>query len=394
MMRRVDILGKIRKFITTCDLVLVGLVLLLSVFGVVLIGSIAQNAGPATALQVRTAFNSQIVWLASGIFVLFAVSMVDYQLICRFYVVFAVLSIVMLTVVLIMPPLVEDFPRRWLYIPGRSSPTLQPSEFAKVFMLIFFAKFAENFQDSINRWWAIGIMLFTGAVPILLTVMQPSLAVSILLTALLLVMLFMSGIRYKYIIIGLLIITPLLLFFIYDIHREEHLIVDQIFQPFQLENRIKPFFGINVTPANIHQAEMSVWAIGTGGFWGRGLFGNAIPVPLAHNDFIFAVIGAEFGFWGSVLTIAVIFAIVIKCFIIGFRANSLAGRLLAAGIGAMIGIQAFVHIGVTTQLLPTTGIPLPFVSAGGSSMWINLAAIGIVLNIGMKPERKTMFLEK
>ena len=382
-----------KRILSACDFVLVGLVLLLCVLGVFILGSIYYNAAPAMAGQVGTAFRSQIMWLASGVFVLIFMSLIDYQWICRFYIPLAAISMIMLVVVFLIPPMREGLPQRWLHVPG-FSPTLQPSEFSKIFMLIFFAKFIDRMQDRINSPLVILTMVVMGLVPVFLIFIQPSLSASILQLSIFVVMIFMSGIKYKYIFIAIAIILPIAGFLVFDIFRDEHILVHRIFEPFQLENRIKPRFGLNVTPDITHQSEMSVRAIGSGALFGRGFGENAVTVPLAHNDFIFSTIGAEFGFIGSVIVILIYFVIVVKCYIAAHRANSPVGRLLAAGVGTMIGVQTFVHVGVTTWLLPNTGIPLPFISAGGSSMWINLAAVGIVVNIGMKPMRKHLFWDK
>ena len=105
-----------------------------------------------------------------------------------------------------------------------------------------------------------------------------------------------------------------------------------------------------------------------------------------QNDFIFSVIGAEFGFLGSMVVLAVMLLIVVRCFMIAHRSQVFLGKLIAAGVGTAIAFQTFVHVGVNTWLLPNTGIDLPFVSSGGSSMWVFMALIGLVLNVGMTQE--------
>ncbi|MCL2702606.1 MAG: FtsW/RodA/SpoVE family cell cycle protein [Defluviitaleaceae bacterium] len=380
---------RFKQFISACDFVLVGLVLFLCIGGLVVIYSAVRDSNNPV---VYSSFRSQIIWLATGLAVMVIFAVVDYQFICKFYIPLAVLAIALLVVVLFIPPLRENFPRRWLHIPGYS-PNVQPSEFSKLFLLIFFAKYIDKMQEKINNILVILSMLVIGLLPVGLIIIQPSLTAGVLQLVILLVVLYLSGIKYKYIVIGFLVAVPLFLFFIYDLNREEHLIVDSIFESYQLEDRIKPFFGINVTDDNTHQSERSVQAIGSGQLIGKGLFNNTVIVPLAHNDFIFTIIGAEFGFIGCILVIIVMFMVILKCFAAAERSDSLCGKLLASGIGAMIGAQAFLHIGVTTQILPNTGIPLPFISAGGSSMWINLAAIGIVLNVGMKPARNNIFAD-
>lgn len=375
---------RIIRLLGAYDFLMLGLILTLSAFGVLIIGSATGLGG-----GVRSGFfTSQIIWLSTGLLVMVFISMVDYRFICRFYIPLYVGGLSLLVLVALITPPGEV--ARWLPLP-LNLPSIQPSEFSKIFMLVFFAKYIDKMQEKIDNILVVLSIVVMGIVPIFLVFQQPSLSVSVLKLVILLVMVFMGGVKLRYILVPMAIAIPLMIFMIYDLGREEHIIVHHIFEPFQLERRIKPFFGINETPDNQLQSLRSVQALSSGQLTGRGLFGNVVRVPLAYNDFIFAVIGAEFGFAGSVAVILIIFMIVIKCFIAAHHSDSLCGKLLASGVGAMIGTQAFVHIGVTTMLLPNTGIPLPFVSAGGSSMWINLVAIGLVINVGMKRAKSTIF---
>ena len=134
-------------------------------------------------------------------------------------------------------------------------------------------------------------------------------------------------------------------------------------------------------------------AIGSGQLYGKGLNNNTISdvtvtdtglVSEQQTDFIFSVIGEEVGFIGSVIVIALLAIIVIQCLIIANRAKNMSGRLIATGIAALIGFQSFINIGVATQILPNTGLPLPFLSYGLTSLLSCMAGIGIVLNIGLQ----------
>jgi rod shape determining protein RodA len=134
------------------------------------------------------------------------------------------------------------------------------------------------------------------------------------------------------------------------------------------------------------QNDRALAALSSGLLTGRGLFNNRIPVPLSENDFIFSIIGAEFGFLGSLAVLAIFFTIVIRCLLIAHRSQVFLGRLIAVGVGATIGLQTFMHVGVNTFILPNTGINLPFISQGGSAMWVFMGMIGLVLNVGMTRE--------
>jgi rod shape determining protein RodA len=381
---------RIKQILSVYDFTLVGLVVLLSGFGVLVIGS-ATDIGEGTVSRI---FTSQIMWLATGIVVMAVVSVIDFEVLCRLYIPMYVVMIALLLLALsgILKPEGQGTDR-WIEIPiGGGNFSIQPSEFAKIFMLVFLAKYIDKIGERINNILVLLSVLAFGLLPVLLIFLEPALSASILQTVILLVLMFVGGVRYKYILIATAIVVPIVAFLWFDINREEPIIIDKILT-YQLD-RIRPHFGIGeINPDDIYQSEQSVKAIGSGQLVGKGLFNNTVSVPLAYNDFIFAIIGAEFGFTGCMLVILVILALVAKCFSIAWRAESFSGRLIASGVGAMIGAQAFVHIGVTTWLLPNTGIPLPFVSAGGSSMWINLAAIGMVINIGMKRTKNTLFID-
>ena len=377
---------RFKQFVLAYDFGMVGLVVLLSIFGVIVVGS-ATGLGDGV---LHRHFTQQILWFGTGLLVMFAVSVIDYRYICRFYILFGAAAFALLILVLITQP--DLVVRRWLPLPF-GLPSIQPSEFSKLFMLIFFAKYIEKMQEKINNILVLFSIAVIGVIPIALVFLQPSLSVSVLKLVMLLGLVFMSGVKLRNILIPLAIAVPIAGFMIYDISREETIVVHHIFNNWQLNNRLRPFLGINETPDNLLQGLRSVEALSSGQMTGMGLFGNAVRIPLDYNDFIFAVIGAEFGFVGSIAVILVIFLIVLKCFIAAERSDTLCGRLLASGVGVMIGTQSFVHIGVTTMLLPNTGIPLPFVSAGGSSMWINLAAIGLVINVGTKRVKSTIFSE-
>ena len=142
-----------------------------------------------------------------------------------------------------------------------------------------------------------------------------------------------------------------------------------------------------------YQQQNSVMAIGSGQLYGKGLNNNTISdvsvtdtglVSEQQTDFIFSVIGEEVGFIGSIIVIALLAIIVIQCLIIANRAKNMSGRLIATGIAALIGFQSFINIGVATQILPNTGLPLPFLSYGLTSLLSCMAGMGIVLNIGLQ----------
>ncbi|MBQ9604673.1 MAG: FtsW/RodA/SpoVE family cell cycle protein, partial [Firmicutes bacterium] len=159
-------------------------------------------------------------------------------------------------------------------------------------------------------------------------------------------------------------------------------------------SRLTDFLDKDYSSSTYYQTKHSIWAIGSGQLRGKGLYNGTVNqlsyLPESHNDFVFAVIGEEFGFLGCLAVILVMFCIITRCLVIAAKATDNLGRLIAVGVGGMFAFQTFVNIGVVTGLLPNTGMTFPFLSYGGSSIWTNMLAVGLVLNVGMcKP--KSMF---
>ena len=146
--------------------------------------------------------------------------------------------------------------------------------------------------------------------------------------------------------------------------------------------------------SSYYQTEKAINAIGAGQLHGKGLYQGTLNqlsyLPEPHNDFIFSVIGEEFGFIGCVIVLLLLLFIIFRCILIAVSIRDLFSQLIVVGVAGMIAFQTFVNVGVATGIMPNTGMSLPFVSYGGSSMWTNMAAIGLVLNIGMK-RSKSLF---
>jgi len=137
---------------------------------------------------------------------------------------------------------------------------------------------------------------------------------------------------------------------------------------------------------HFRQTQQSLYAISTGGLTGSGFLNN-VHVIHGHNDFVFSLVANQFGFAGAAVLLGVTTLIIARCIIIGLKAEDMEGRLIATGVAGMLIFETFVHVGVTTNLLPNTGMPFPFLSFGGSMIWVHMMAIGVVLNVGLPRER-------
>jgi len=373
---------KIRRHFESFDFLLVVLILAAAAAGVVIIGS-------ATRINLgfdRSSYRSQMIWASSGFVLMLVSAFVDYNFICKFYIPIYLANIFLLVLVLLLDRTTRGV-TRWLGFAGFG---IQPSEFAKIFMIIFMAKFIDKKKDSINNILVFLSCIALVAVPAALIFIQPSLSACVVVVVIGAFMMYAGGLSYKKILISLAVMLPLLAFLYLDFQSETPLIVDRIFFAHQYE-RFKLLFNPEYNPDAYRQTQNSLHAIGSGMLTGKGLYGGPVNqagyIYASYNDFVLSVIGEEFGFIGCIALLAAMFLIIAKCMIIAGRAPDLCGRLLASGVACMLFFQTFVNVGVATDLLPNTGMPLPFISYGGSSMWINMVAVGLVLNVGMSKSK-------
>ena len=275
---------------------------------------------------------------------------------------------------------------RWLDLPvvGR----LQPSEFAKAGMIIFFAWFFQKYQEKLNRFSTVALSLLLFLIPAIMIFLEPDLSTTLTFTLIFLTVFYVSGISYKWIGGLMLSLVPAGGLLLWDSMRENPLIL----KPYML-NRIMSFFNPDEYSASglTNQQDRAVMAISSGRLQGKGLFNTSIDSVKAGNflseensDFIFAVVGEELGFWGSIAVLGLFAILVFLCFRISARAADQAGRLLAVGTGCFIGLQVFINIGVTSGILPNTGVVLPFFSHGISSLLCTFACLGLVMNVALQ----------
>ena len=375
----------IKRIFSSLDYWLIVFVFALCVFGIVCIGSATHiNLGESSSV-----YNTQIMWFIIGIFLMFATIFVNYKFFSRFYLLIYWVMIALLIAVLFFGRNVNGA-TRWLYF---GSIGIQPSEFSKIVMLFCLAKLIDKNQHQINNIKVLTLAFVLFAIPIALIQKQPSLSASLVLLAILAVQLFVSGLDYKYIGVVLLIVLSAVFFVFWDIQNETPLIVDKVLanhQIIRLQTFLNPVEGSN----EYYQTIKSINAIGSGQLSGKGLYQGTLNqlsyLPEPHNDFIFSVIGEEFGFIGCISVLILEFLIVFRCILIAMNCRDLFSQLIVTGIAGMIAFQTFVNTGVATGILPNTGMSLPFVSYGGSSMMANMIAIGLVLNIGCK-HSKSLF---
>ncbi len=369
----------LKRHYLSFDVLLVLLVCGIVIFGIIIIGSathITEN-GPSREYTV------QKLWFVIGLCLLLASAFVDYHFIAKFYIAIYIFNLLLLTAVLVLVKNTGDGVSRWISFGGVG---IQPSEFAKVFMLLYLSKFIDKNNEKINNIFVILIFLITISIPVYLIKIQPSLSASLIIVSIAAIILYVGGISYKYIAVALILIGILSVLLYFDITSEKPVIINKILADYQLK-RINP----DPNSWDYYQTNNSIRAIASGQLFGKGLYKGTVNqlsyLPENHNDFIFSVIGEEFGFAGAAAVIGVVLVIIGKCILIAKNSPDILGKLIASSVAGMLFFQAFANIGVAIGLLPNTGMPFPFLSSGGSSMCTNMIAVGLVINVGMsKPK--------
>ncbi len=345
-------------------------VVLLSTIGYFAIGSAKESVQ-----------EKQFYGILAGILLMVIVSLIDYSIILYFYWVIYILNVVLLVAVLLVGKEVNGS-TRWIEIGFQ----FQPSELAKILLILFFSKFIMKNKEKLNTIKILGLSLVFILIPLALIFKEPDLSTSIMVVVTFCVMLFIGGLDYKIVIGVICACIPLgIAFFSIILQPEQNLLVG-----YQIK-RILAWLQPEKYPDIAYQQVNSITAIGSGQLLGKGLNNNVIAsvkngnfISEPQTDFIYAVIGEELGFAGALAVIVLLMLVVIECLRIAKNSKDVAGSIIATGMASLICLQGFMNIAVAIGLLPNTGIPLPFVSYGLTSLMSLYIGIGVVLNIGLQ----------
>lgn len=347
----------------------------ITILGILVIGSAEKSVQ-----------DQQILGLVLGTAAMIAASLVDYTWILKFYWLIYAFNLILL--LLVKTPLGDDAngAYRWLKIGGFR---FQPSELTKLVLILFFAKLLDKYKDNLNTWKVLGMSAVLFGLPALLVKEQPDLSTTISLCVIFVVLLFVAGLSYKLIGGVLAVGIPSAVIFISLIMRPDQKILDHY-----AWLRIMAWLNPTQYADNAYQQQNSIMAIGSGQLVGKGLNNNLVSsvkngsfIAEPQTDFIFAVAGEELGFIGCATIILLLALIVLECIWIGKRSREFSGTLICCGVAGYIGFQSFVNICVATGIMPNTGIPLPFVSYGLTSLVTLFMSIGVVLNVGLQPKK-------
>jgi rod shape determining protein RodA len=349
------------------DWLLLSLVLLLSVVSILEIYS-------ATLHTKFVGFHTkQIFWLIGGLIAMFILSFINYhRLIDVVHWVYAFCLVSLIAVLAVGQKVLGA--RRWIRLPGGVH--FQPSEWVKLVLIVAVARYFANLSNKELTWGDIAKAGLMVGVPMLLVLKQPDLGTSLTYIPVLLMGLFLGGVRWKQALILMLgasiLVVPVWF---------------KVLKPYQ-KQRLTSFLNPDTDPRGSgYQVKQSLIAVGDGGVLGRGATkgtqtqGDFLPIP--YTDFIFAAFAEEHGFVGAVFVLLIYFLILMRLIQNAQTAADLPGTFLIMGVVAVLIFQIAVNVGMVVGLMPVTGIPLPLMSYGGSSVLFTFLALGMVMNVRM-----------
>jgi rod shape determining protein RodA len=359
------------------DWVLMFAVAMLCTLGALLVWGATKPANVAAGKDPSGDLKRDLLNIGIGVGLGSVAAIVDYRTIRAYTPVLYLASLVGLVGVLVHGETINGS-HSWIHVgPGF---TVQPSEFAKIALIVVAAMLlgerrdGETAPDNRDVWWT----LAASAVPILLILKQPDVGTVMVIAFLVFGVISLSGVAARW-IIGMLVVALIAALVILHLHLLKQYQIDRF------TNFTNPHADTQGTGYNTHQARI---AIGSGGLFGKGLFHgtqtNGQFVPEQQTDFVFTVAGEELGLFGAGLIVLLVGVVLWRGLTIAARAEDAFGMLVSVGVVCWFGFQAFENIGMTVGIMPVTGLPLPFVSYGGSSMFASMLAVGLLQNVHIR----------
>ena len=346
-------------------------VLMLSGIGIAVLSS-AVRTMPNTNI-----LTTQIISLVLGIIAALVISAIDYKDFKTLGFIIYIISVILLVLVLFIGTGRQQVGTKGWFKYGNFS--FQPSELAKIAVIVVISVFFERIKEGQDSKKNILKLIIYNLIPIALILKQPDLGTAIVFVWMFAAMVFICGIPYKYIFMTLgafLLSSPFLWFFVLEKHQKDRFI------SFLAPELYSQDIGYNVVRSKL--------AIGSGQIYGQGLYKGiqtqSNGVPVKESDFIFSVIGEELGFLGAAFVIIAFMFFIWRGYRTAMAAPDMFGKLMATGITTLIALQFLINVAVVTASVPVTGMPLPFISYGGSSLTITMCQIGILLNISRYAE--------
>ncbi|MDF2486045.1 MAG: Bacterial cell division rane protein [Herbinix sp.] len=335
-------------------------------------------------------FIKELVGILLGSALIIVIVIIDYHIICSLSFVLYLAMVSILAYTLIFGSDLNNV-KRWVVIFGIP---FQPSELTKVVLILFLAFLCNHFKNKMGKLYVLFLLTAVVALPIVLILLEPHLSSCLAILFIFCIIVYSSGITYKVIGIAFAFILPVVAVIFIGVAMFD--INIPFIEKYQV-NRVLSFMSSDESDSltGDYQQIQSVGAIGSGGLHGKLLSTEVdanreySSIYAKESDFVFAIIGEEFGFLGSFFLMMLYAILIIRCLIISSQASDYIGKLISMGVSAYLMFQIFVNVGVATQLLPNTGLPLPFLSYGLTSLISSMIAVGLVLNIGMRQKSKS-----
>ncbi len=362
------------------DWILLGVTVCLVLFGIVMVYSASSYSAEVNYGNKYFFMYKQIFGAVLGMAAITLFCITDYHLLDKLKYIILGVSILLLVLVFIPGIGIESYgAKRWINLPFFS---MQASEIAKFGFIIFASSYMSAHRDKMTKFVGILPVLFVGAVICLLIILEPNMSITLCMIMLMFVMLFIGGARIKHFVImavPVIALVPILI----------------LIEPYRL-NRLMAFLDPWQSPLGEgYQLIQSFYSLGSGGLFGLGLFNSRqkyLFLPFSESDFIFSIIGEELGLMGCIIVIAAFMLLIFRAVLIAQKAPDRFGCFLASGIAAIIAIQVLVNIAVVTGSIPPTGLPLPFISAGSTSLIVFCGSVGILESISLRSHKSIRIL--
>lgn len=359
--------------------------------------AVYSGSGQYVSIDPYYYLKRQLVWYVVGIVIMAIIMSFDFELLPNFSLYLYIIGMVLLLYVEFFG-IERNGAQRWIKL--SESFLLQPSEFVKIFLIVHLAavidKFKKKHDNTLNNQFKLTFILAAWSIPpFLLIFKQPDLGSALVVVAIVFTLLFMCGVSFKILfsIIGMIVamIGSLVYIFFYQAELFSKIIKGREHQLDRIYGWLAPE---EFASSLGYQQLQATTGIGAGQMTGlgftQGVQSQSGAVPEVHTDFIFTVIGEEFGFLGASILISVYFILFFRMIIVALESNSEYGTYITTGVIGLLSFQIFQNIGMTIGLMPITGIALPFISYGGSALWTNMIALGLVLNVRART-KKYMF---
>lgn len=381
-----------RRTLRNLDLVFVLTTVLLLAASLFILSTASYNVDSSDPYHY---VKQQAVWIVAGLGLAVFMAAVDYQKWRKLSWWIYAFNIALLIAVFFFGTSAKGA-QRW--IPTPFSFNIQPSEFAKIFIIITFADFLAKREGKLNRYRDFIVPFLYVLVPMLLIYQQPDLGTTMVFLAIFLGMMLVAGAnpwKLGGLVVGAGLFAILMLWIHFSTDLPGWLMWAQNI-PLPLEDYQLKRLTVFLDPTADMSGDgyhiiQSIWAIGSGGLWGKGYRAGTQAqlnfLPEHHTDFIFSVVGEEFGFIGTATLLFLFLLFLMRCINIGMKARDTYGMLLVGGIVSMYTFHILVNVGMTSGIMPVTGIPLPFISYGGSMMLTNLAAVGLIASVNLRRQR-------